>query len=80
MKVKITGKNGIGFNGFRTKSITIKEWHKHKAGKERHKGRQGMAQTQARKGTKEEGKIQRQARKGTSTRPAGNENQNLRLR
>ena len=39
-----------------------------------------MAQTQARKGTKEEGKIQRQARKGTSTRPAGSENQNLRLR
>ena len=78
MKVKITGKNGIGFNGFRTKSITIEEWHK--TGKERHKGRQGMAQTQARKGTKEEGKIQRQARKGTSTRPAGNENQNLRLR
>ena len=78
MKVKITGKNGIGFNGFRTKSITIKEWHKHKAGKERHKGRQGMAQTQARKGTKEEGKIQRQARKGT--RPAGKENQYLRLR
>jgi hypothetical protein len=76
MKVKITGKNGIGFNGFRTKSITIKEWHK--TGKERHKGRQGMAQTQARKGTKEEGKIQRQARKGT--RPAGKENQYLRLR
>ena len=41
MNVKITGKNGIGFNGFRTKSITIKEWHK--TGKERHKGRQGMA-------------------------------------
>ena len=76
MKVKITGKNSIGFNGFRTKSTTIKEWHK--AGKERHKGRQGMAQTQARKGTKEEGKIQRQARKGT--RPAGKENQYLRLR
>ena len=76
MKVKITGKNDIGFNGFRTKSITIKEWHK--TGKERHKGRQGMAQTQARKGTKEEGKIQRQARKGT--RPAGKENQYLRLR
>ena len=37
-----------------------------------------MAQTQARKGTKEEGKIQRQARKGT--RPAGKENQYLRLR
>ena len=53
-----------------------KEWHK--ACKERHKGKQGMAQTQARKGTKEEGKIQRQARKGT--RPAGKENQNLRLR
>ena len=30
-----------------------KEWHT--AGKERHKGKQGMAQTQARKGTKEEG-------------------------
>ncbi len=37
-----------------------KEWHN--AGKERHKGRQGMAQTQARKGTKEEGKIQRQVK------------------
>ncbi len=45
-------------------------------------GRQGKVQTQARNGTKEEGKIQRQARKGTSTstRAAGRENQNLRLR
>jgi hypothetical protein len=36
-----------------------------KAGKKSHKGRQGMAQRQARKGTQEEGKIQRQTRKGT---------------
>jgi hypothetical protein len=47
------------------------------AGNKSYKGRPGMTQRQARKGTKDEGKVQRQARKGTK---AGKENQNLRLR